>query len=157
MPLERNCATALCNQSLEFWKKRHSRADNISTVVLFFDEEFGSCDPLYYDSENITLSLEDGEDTPPLFDTLPPVLVRSLDIQEIPPSVHFPVKILSGSSQKKNYNRKCKHEEDHKGTLYRTCYTSLLYYIVIRFQFMNLKMWIMLLFCSLFWNPFAQR
>ncbi|XP_065642617.1 beta-galactosidase-1-like protein 2 [Hydra vulgaris] len=71
MPLERNCATVLCNQSLEFWKKRHCRTVNISAVILFFDEEFGSCDPLYHDSENSTLSLEDEEDTPPLFDTLP--------------------------------------------------------------------------------------
>ncbi|XP_065663465.1 protein phosphatase 1D [Hydra vulgaris] len=116
MPLERNCATVLCNQSLEFWKKRRSRADNISAVVLFFDEEFGSCDPLYYDSENSTLSLEDGEDTPPLFDALPPVLVRNLDFQEIPLSARLPVKILSGSSQKRNYKHKRKHEDDHKGS-----------------------------------------
>ena len=109
------CLNRLCNRSLDLWKKRHSRADNISAVVLFFDEEFGSCDPLYYDSEASTLSLGDGEDTPPLVDSLPPVLVRQLDFQDISVSFQTPVKIDSDTLCKKHCKHKRKHDEDHRG------------------------------------------
>lgn len=51
-PDRRNCSRHLLNESLEMWQKRRSRADNISVIVAFFDDEFGA----NVDSERIDVS-----------------------------------------------------------------------------------------------------
>ncbi|XP_057295372.1 protein phosphatase 1D-like [Hydractinia symbiolongicarpus] len=70
-PKQRNCSHTLINETINLWHKKRSRADNISAIVAFLDDEFDACcEPsttLINEDEADTDVISDvDDDTPPM-------------------------------------------------------------------------------------------